>query len=203
MTLLNRIQHLAWSWCTVGFIYGTTRFAPGNQWIIPETTLDKLIPFNPQGIWFYLAFFLYVPLAFLVAPAERVLTLRYAVQISAAISGLVFIFFPTSISYPQTTGDDIHSTALGLLTFIDTRQNCLPSLHAALTFLCLLSLWDWKAKLRTFFFTGIACMIGFSIIQLRRHLSIDVAAGLLVGIFSHKLVTIYKTRFNAMERTYE
>lgn len=191
MTTKDRLIHMLWSWGTVGLIYGTTRFMPGERWLIPETWVETRIPFSASGIWLYLAFFLFVPWAFFTAPENRIYHLRYAIQISAIISGIIFILFPTSLSYPTLPTDSIHATALHILLMVDTTQNCLPSLHAALTLLALTSLWDWKKRWQNLLYLSIAIAIGFSIIQLRRHLFIDVTAGLLVGLLSHLLATQY------------
>ncbi|MET0357259.1 MAG: phosphatase PAP2 family protein [Cellvibrio sp.] len=194
MTMKDRIIHMLWSWGTVGLIYGTTRFMPGERWIIPETWVETQIPFSASGIWLYLAFFLFVPWAFLSAPENRILKLRYAIQISAVISGIVFILFPTSLAYPTVPEEGFNAKALEILLIVDTAQNCLPSLHAALTFLALVSLWNWKNKFLSIFYLTIALLIGFSIIQLRRHLFIDVTAGLLAGLISLVLAKLILTR---------
>ncbi len=187
MSNKDRITHMMWSWFTVSLIYGTTRFMPGQRWVIPETWLETQIPFNASGIWFYLAFFLFVPWAFLNAEAGRVIRLRYAIQISAILSGIVFVVFPTTLHYPPLPMDSIHAKLFGFLLMIDTAQNCLPSLHAAMTLLALFNLWDWQKKLQSILYLAIALLIGFSIIQLRRHLLIDVTAGLLAGVIAQLL----------------
>jgi membrane-associated phospholipid phosphatase len=195
---------MLWSWGTVGFIYGTTRFMPGERWIIPETRLDLAIPFNASGIWMYLAFFLFVPWAFLSSPAARVPALRGAIQLSALISGIIFILFPTSLNYPTLFEPSIHASALELLLAIDTAQNCLPSLHAALTSIALASLWQPGHYGRNFCYLAIAIAIGFSIIQLRRHLLIDVTAGIIVGLVSHGLATRFiRTTISKGARNHE
>jgi membrane-associated phospholipid phosphatase len=132
-----------------------------------------------------------VPLAFLFAKENRIVTLRYAIQISAMISGIIFIMFPTSLSYPPLVAEGINAKALKMLLLVDTEQNCLPSLHAALTLLALISLWDWQKKITSLIYLVIAILIGFSIIQLRRHLFIDVAAGILVGLIAQGLAKIF------------
>lgn len=195
MSNRERIRHLLWSWLSVGFIYGTTRYMPGEHWIIPELWLDRQIPFNSAGVWLYLAFFIFVPWAFFKAEAARIYPLRYAIQISALISGIIFILFPSSLSYPTVMTEDIHTSAFKFLLAIDTTQNCLPSLHAALIFLGLLALWDWQKKWQSALYLLVTLAMAFSIIQLRRHLTLDVSAGVVVGIIAYfaakKLIAQY------------
>lgn len=189
-----RLQQLAISWTTVGIIYGATRFTPGKPSLLSESWLDRQIPFNPAGVWLYLAFFLFVPWAFLSAETTKLLRLRYAIQLSAIISGLTFVLYPTTLTYPPIASNSIHAMATQWLLAIDTPQNCLPSLHGALMVSCLIALWNWQKKLHSIIYLSISLAIVFSIIQLRRHLTIDVSAGILVGIASYYFAAL-KTTF--------
>jgi hypothetical protein len=71
LIIKQRFQPMLISWCLVGLIYGSTRFIPGDHWVIPEFWLDKQIPFSTTAIWLYLSFFLVVPFAFWRAPLVR------------------------------------------------------------------------------------------------------------------------------------
>ena len=188
-TIKQRITSMLISWCVVGIIYGSTRFVPGEHWVIPELWLDRQIPFSTQGIWLYLSFFVVVPFAFLCAPLAKIKSMMIAVVISAFISGLVFVIFPTTLVYPEFNQQTFADQVFYWLLWIDTAQNCLPSLHAALTVICLLGLWDKQKILLSFLYLMIALAIGFSIIQLRRHLSLDVGAGALLGIVSYLIAS--------------
>lgn len=188
-TIKQRIISMLISWCVVGIIYGSTRFVPGEHWVIPELWLDQQIAFSTQGIWLYLSFFLVVPFAFLYAPLEKIKSMMIAILISAFISGLVFVIFPTTLAYPEFNQHTFADQVFYWLLWIDTAQNCLPSLHAALTVICLLGLWDKQKILFSFLYLMITLAIGFSIIQLRRHLSLDVGAGALLGIVSYLIAS--------------
>jgi membrane-associated phospholipid phosphatase len=181
----QRIISMLIGWCAVGIIYGSTRFIPGKHWVIPELWLDQQISFSTQGIWLYLSFFVVVPFAFLRAPLAKIKPMMIAILISALISGLVFVIFPTTLVYPEFIQQTFTDQLLYWLLWIDTAQNCLPSLHAALTVICLLALWNNQKLFLSLVYLSISVAIGFSIIQLRRHLSLDVGAGILVGILSY------------------
>jgi membrane-associated phospholipid phosphatase len=181
----QRIISMLIGWCAVGLIYGSTRFVPGEHWVIPELWLDQQIPFSTQGIWLYLSFFVVVPFAFLRAPLAKIKPMMIAILISAVISGLVFVIFPTTLVYPEFSQHTFADQLFYWLLWIDTAQNCLPSLHAALTVICLLALWNNQKIFLSLVYLIISLAIGFSIIQLRRHLSLDVGAGILVGIISY------------------
>jgi len=199
MQFKKRLWFMLVGWSGVGLVYGSTGFISGEKWIIPELWLDQQIPFNVQGIWLYLSFFLVVPFTFLYAPVSRIKPAMMAVLCSAFISGVFFVLLPTTIVYPQVTGDSVSHWVFYALLWIDTEQNCLPSLHASITVICLLALWSNQKRFLSLIYLIISLAIGFSIIQLRRHLSIDVGAGILVGILSY-VVAIKFARANLQQR---
>jgi membrane-associated phospholipid phosphatase len=198
MEFKQRIMSMLIGWCAVGIIYGSTRFIPGKHWVIPELWLDQQIPFSTQGIWLYLSFFVVVHFTFLSAPLANFIPLMNAILASAVISGLVFVIFPTTLVYPEVNQQTFADQLFYWLLWIDTTQNCLPSLHAALTVVCLLALWNNQKIFLSLIYLVISLAIGFSIIQLRRHLSLDVAAGILVGILSY--IVASRLHQNSMSR---
>lgn len=188
--LQDRLRELALGWCSVGLVYEVTRRLQGPGTPLPETALDRLIPYDPAGIWWYLAFFVYIPWAYLAADPARVPWLRRSMQLCAVVCGVVYVLWPTTVPTPALppAGSGVDEgpgmTLLRLLQTVDTPQNCLPSLHAALTLLCgwaLIDLRDAGHRLRSLAAVVIGLAIGVSIVQLRRHVSLDLGAGLVVG----------------------
>jgi membrane-associated phospholipid phosphatase len=182
VTLLSRFGQMLAGWGAVGVVYTAAGLLQGTGVVLPETALDHMIPFNPAGIWLYLSFFLLVPYAYFTVDAARLPWLRRAMQLCALVCGLVFFLWPTTLHYPASAGDGISGAALRLLLVADSSQNCLPSLHAALTLLCAWALFDGRAARRSWLVTLWGVGICFAIIQLRRHTSIDLAAGLAVAM---------------------
>jgi len=177
-----RFWQMLAGWGAVGAAYTIAGLFQGSGVVLPETALDRMIPFNPVGIWLYLSFFLLVPYAYFTVDAARLQWLRRAMQLCAVLCGLVFLLWPTTLQYPAPAGAGISGTALRLLLAVDSSQNCLPSLHAALTLLCAWALLDTGKALRSWLVALWGVGICFAIIQLRRHTSLDLAAGLAAGI---------------------
>jgi len=189
-----RMMLMLFGWTSVAIIYGTTQFVGGSKWVIPELWLDQQIPFNVQGVWLYLSFFLVIPFAFWKAPFDRVKPMMLAISLSAIISGVFFILFPSTLNYPPVPDGGFSAQVFHLLLWIDTPQNCFPSLHAALTIICLLGLWEIKKLIQNLLVLTATLAILFSIIQLRRHLTLDLTAGILVGSLSYAIALIRKSR---------
>ncbi|MCZ9165655.1 phosphatase PAP2 family protein [Escherichia albertii] len=64
---------------------------------------------------------------------------------------------------------------------IDSSQNCFPSLHAALTLLAVWAIAKKDNRWLTLMSVVWAIAIAFSILQLRRHLFIDLVGGALLA----------------------
>lgn len=180
--LFIRVRHMILGWGAVGLVYALTSAFQGHGITLVETVLDRMIAFNPAGIWIYLSFFILIPYTFITAQPHKLLWLRSSMQTCAVVCGLIFFIYPTTLLYPTITGDGISQSVLRFLASSDSSQNCLPSLHGALTLLCAWALLDTKRKLRSGLVVLWSVCMFVSIIQLRRHVSIDLAAGMVVGL---------------------
>lgn len=180
--VLARLKEMLLGWGCIGLVYDTSNRWQGIGQVLQPGPIDRLIPFDPAGVWLYLSFFLLIPIAYFRCPEHRLPWLRNAFQISALTAGVVFLAWPTTLSYPVDSGSTLSSSLLATLTQVDSMQNCFPSLHMALTVLAVWALHDERrpAKNALFWLWGLG--IAFSIIQLRRHLFIDLAAGTALGL---------------------
>ncbi|KAB8059843.1 inositol phosphorylceramide synthase [Janthinobacterium sp. FT14W] len=183
MTVRSRLLHLLAGWGSVGLVYFSSDLLQGQGALLPETAIDRAIAYNDGAIWLYLSFFILIPYAYLAADAARVRWLARAMALSALACGAVFLLYPTTLAYPPVGEGSAWSTqALRMLQAADSTQNCLPSLHGALTLLCVWALCDRRHLLRSALAALLGISICYAIIALRRHVSIDLAAGLAVGV---------------------
>ena len=190
MPIKNRLTKLCIGWLTAGIIYALSGFITQTVWIVPETYIDTLIPFDPAGIWLYLAFYIYIPYVFIVADAKRVNPMCLAFVFSAVISGMVFMIIPSSMVYPKIQSDGYSTQILNFVMQTDTPQNCLPSLHGSLLTICTMAVWDERKRIRSVACLLMTLLMFYAIIQVRRHLFIDLAAGIGTGIFAY-LIAYY------------
>lgn len=182
--LLLRLKALLFGWGTVGVVYQLSAQFQGQGTVLPTSLVDEWIPFSASAIWLYLSFFIIVPLSYLSCPMSRLAGLRRATQLTALIAGAVYLIFPTTMVYPQVVGDDFSTRVLQLLLLIDSPQNCLPSLHIALTVLAVWAMSDGQQKVKTGFYLLWGAAIAFSILQLRRHLFIDLVTGAILAVIA-------------------
>jgi len=191
-----RLWQMLLGWGLVGGVYTLTDRLQSTGTVLPPSAIDRGIPFSPTAIWLYLSFFIIVPLGYLLAPIERVKWLRAAMQLAAVGAGAIYLLWPTTLVYPQDKGDGLSSQLLAALTQVDSLQNCLPSLHMALTVLAVWALSDKQRKVRTALLLVWALAIAFSILQLRRHLLVDLVSGALLAFIAGWVVQ----RINSVRR---
>jgi len=184
---IERFYAMLLGWGSVALVYLCTGWLSVEPAIIPEIWLDRQLTFSASAIWLYLSFFVLIPYTYFSALPKHLPLLRSAMQISAIISGLFFIFLPSSLVYPEITQQGFSASALRLLTAVDSANNCFPSLHASLTAICMICIVQERRLLRSVFVVILGVSILVSIIMLRRHLTIDVGAGVVLGIIAYAL----------------
>lgn len=182
-------------WGTVGIVYQFTGDFHTEANLLTPSWIDNAIPYSVQGIWFYLSFFLFIPLGYRLCPRQSVLKLMVAMQLCALFSGSVYLLYPTTMNYPINGGLDSASYLLSQLIAVDSPHNLLPSLHVSLTALALYALWSQQYKLRNGLFLLWAIMICFSVLQLRRHLFIDLISGIIVAGLSWYLSQLLMAQY--------
>ncbi|MBD81108.1 MAG: hypothetical protein CL840_19475 [Crocinitomicaceae bacterium] len=185
MSFNRRLILLLAGWIPTGAIYYVTSYVSEPVWIVPETRIDGLIPFNYIGIWLYLLFYLFVPYAFFVSDKSTLRPMSYAFLLSASISGVVFVFFPSSMIYPEIQLDSFSAEVLNFVALNDTRNNCFPSLHGSLITICTLGLIHRGSNLRSIIILSITLLMFYAIIQTRRHVFLDLGAGITIGVISY------------------
>ena len=198
MTFFKRLLYLLAGWGSVGLVYFSSDLLQGPGVVLPETVIDRAIAYSDAAIWLYLSFFILIPYTYLVVSPARVRWLARAMAVSALLCGVVFLLYPTTLAYPPV-GDGMgwSTQLLRMLQTMDSTQNCLPSLHGALTLLCVWALCDPAFPVRSVLAVVLGLGICYAIIALRRHVSIDLAAGLLVGLAGGALA---KMRVSSADR---
>lgn len=198
MTFFKRLLYLLAGWGSVGLVYFSSDLLQGQGVILPETVIDRAIAYSDAAIWLYLSFFILIPYTYLVVSPARVRWLARAMAVSALVCGVVFLLYPTTLAYPPV-GDGMgwSTQVLRMLQTMDSTQNCLPSLHGALTLLCAWALFERDRPIRSALAVLLTLGICYAIIALRRHVSIDLGAGLLVGMAGGALA---KMRVSSADR---
>jgi len=179
----KRLWCLLTGWGSVGVVYNLTDTLQRPGTVLSPSWIDLMIPFSPAAIWLYLSFFLVIPLAYFTCPPARLRWLRNAMVVTALCSGAVYLLWPTTMLYPTFVADSsLSAKMLAHLIRVDSAQNCLPSLHMALTALAVWAMSRRAHPLRSGLYVLWYLAIGFSILQLRRHLFVDLLSGTALAL---------------------
>lgn len=169
--------------------YGSVGFLPWlKPYLIEETSIDKWIGFHPYSIYLYLSFFFLIWYSFIKVCEKSVKELSILIPISALMAALFYLEFSTKIvSLNQEVSinksDTLTLFIYHLINKNDTHMNCLPSLHGAITVICIYYILREKDKLwvKVFYIMwGLA--ICWSAIAIRQHLSLDIVVGMIYGV---------------------
>ncbi|ELY2795020.1 phosphatase PAP2 family protein [Cronobacter dublinensis] len=182
-----RLKALLLGWGSVGVVYSTTDMLQRAGYKLPPLWVDTLLDFSPSAIWLYLSFFILIPLGYWLTPLSQVKCLMRATQLAALFAGVIYLAWPSTMDYPTVSGEGVSVDLLRLLLAVDSSQNCFPSLHMALT---LLMVWGISRRGQWQYTLGAAiwgAAIAVSILQLRRHLFIDLVGGTALALLAGAL----------------
>ena len=153
--------------------------------VMPVIWLDRLISFEPLALPAYLSLWLYVALlpAFFATRPELY---RYGLAMTLmCVFGLsIFYFWPTAAPAPDI--DWTQYPEMDFLKSIDASGNALPSLHVATAvfsgvwFHHLLRRFGGPLWILMLNWTWCIAII-YSTLAVRQHVTVDVAAGLVLG----------------------
>jgi membrane-associated phospholipid phosphatase len=164
------------------FYFSSGAFS-GAAHLVPQTFIDEAISYQSLAIWPYLSFFGLILFAFLRAPAHKLNALIAAIVCSSMIGASIFYLYPTTIVYPAVSEHGL----LSALRLLDTPKNCLPSLHGAITYICVVSLFNKNAWNIFLLFWGL--LICWSAIAVKQHAFIDIVAGIVLGAIMMGIVS--------------
>lgn len=154
--------------------------------VMPLTAVDQWVGFNAMALPFYLSLWIYtsLPPALIVRRPDLE---RYGWSIGAVcVAGLLFFYFyPTVV--PPAAVDWSAYPAFGFLKKIDTAGNACPSLHVASAVFSGLWLHRQLREMRAgagVLAVNAAWCIGilYSTLATKQHVSLDLLAGLLLGV---------------------
>ena len=158
--------------------------------IIPVTALDRLVPFEPFALPFYLSLWFYVSLPPVLMDSRSEIA-RYGLWIGAmCLTGLsIFYFWPSAI--PRTDIDWSVHPGIAFLKSIDAAGNACPSMHVATAVFSAFWLDRGLLRLRPAgplrILSALWCAaIVFSTLATKQHMALDVLAGVALAlVFYH------------------
>jgi hypothetical protein len=177
---------------------------------MPETWLDRLVPFQPGATWLYVSWYMMLAVSpLLLATRDHLRRYAAGIVVMGVVANLVFLLSPTGVPRPVVDGsaDAIYR----LVTSFDKPVNACPSLHAALAVFT--TLWfarlcyaeprlplrrpsAWAAAMWVW-----TLAIFYGTVATRQHVVLDLLAGTLLGMGCFVLSTSRVCSFSRHPRT--
>jgi membrane-associated phospholipid phosphatase len=152
---------------------------------VPETFLDRVIPFQPEWTLVYLSEYLLTFFApWLITRKDELRRYSVGMLLMSALCFCVFLLAPSASPRPHVVSE---MAAYRFVLFADGPLNAFPSLHAAFLAYTLPMIKGW---VRRSVFVAIvlwAAGILYATIATRQHFALDLLAGVGVGYASHRI----------------
>jgi membrane-associated phospholipid phosphatase len=153
--------------------------------LIPLTSLDRFIGFQPWSFFPYVSLWFYISLVPMLLHARRDIELYLSSVVLLAAMGFgIFLFWPTAVPAPDI--DWARYPYVAFLKSVDATGNACPSLHVA--YAALTALWldrllrGLQAPRYMHFLSWVWCLvIAYSTLAIKQHVALDLAAGALLG----------------------
>lgn len=188
-----------------GLFYGSVGFLPWlHPFLIKENEIDRIIGFHPYSIYLYLSFFFLIWHAIIQVKEDKAIELSILIPVSAFFAAIFYLIFPTTITGVNQILDTDLITKLcyKLINGNDTHMNCLPSLHGAITVICVYYLINQNNnKLNQLMYIIWGLAICWSAIAIRQHLSLDIITGMFYGVMILLLKDVIITSVNKIKAT--
>lgn len=154
--------------------------------IMPLTSLDRLIGFQPWSLIPYATLWLYISLVPALLHLRREMAPYLgAVTLLSLIGFAIFYLWPTAV--PRTGIDWTRHPSIEFLKTVDTSGNACPSLHVA--FAVLTALWlhrlltQMGAPLLLRLLNICWCaVIAWSTLATKQHVAVDLESGVVLGL---------------------
>lgn len=169
------------------------------------TALDDAIPFLPIFIWIYVLAYLQWFIGYVaIARSNETLCKKYfgGELIAKAITILIFLVLPTSMSQPNPTGSGLTYEIVRWMYGIDNPTNLFPSIHCLESWMVARGLAETNApkyaKTAMWLFSVLVFM---SVVFVKQHLALDIIGGIAVaeiGLFLAKKLN-FRRLYDAIE----
>jgi membrane-associated phospholipid phosphatase len=182
----RRLLWLAIILIAIALYFPINRFMQGGvQLSLP---IDQSIPLYPPSIVPYLigaALIMVFPiLAAIYAKPKEFEPYTLSILIATVISYLAYLIFPTFVSRPEITSNDVFSRIIDMLYQADRSYNAAPSGHTFYTLISCFYISCWQPKWRIIWWI-IAALIILSTLFTRQHYILDLVCGFALAVLAY------------------
>ncbi len=159
----------------------------GVAFTYPRTFLDDYIPFVPELVWPYWAYFGFLGISVWLPRNRRELG-RLATGLTLIhVAGYVFfILYPTAFERIDIACETLSCGMVGAMYMLDPGYAVFPSLHVAASVYVAICCFVFRHRYR-WFILAFALSIIAATVLIKQHYVVDIPAGVFLGIAGTKL----------------
>ncbi|MGC1460446.1 MAG: phosphatase PAP2 family protein [Steroidobacteraceae bacterium] len=154
--------------------------------LMPSTTLDAIIPFQPAALLAYVTLWIYIGIGPGVQRSAREFAAYGAWLCGLCVSGLaIFYFWPTRVPTFVTAANGF--PGFSTLHRVDETGNACPSMHVAVAIFTVVRIDEAMRSMRMPLSLRLAnalwfALIVYSTLAIKQHVVLDVVAGAILGL---------------------
>ncbi|EEF61879.1 phosphatase PAP2 family protein [Pedosphaera parvula] len=198
--------HLRFAWLLSGItllwfviVYGGSDALTAHRTLRIRVHLDAelAIPFVPEMVVIYMSIYLlFLAVPFILRRCEEILALAMTLNLVVLVGGIGFLLFPAELAYAVPKNIGYLPGMFRLADALNLTYNLMPSLHVALSVVCIgafalriagigkVLLWSW------------AIAIAASTLLTHQHHLLDVLTGFGLGVAGLRLVYLKRANFS-------
>ena len=154
--------------------------------LMPSTTLDAIIPFQPAALLAYLTLWIYIGIGPGLQRSVREFAVYGAWLCGLCVSGLaIFYLWPTRV--PAIVAVTSGFPGFSTLRRVDETGNACPSMHVAVAIFTVIRVDEIMRSMRIPLTLRLAnaawfALIVYSTLAIKQHVVLDVVAGAILGL---------------------
>ncbi len=150
------------------------------------TKLDNQVPFAKEWVVIYLGCYIFWIINYILITREgkeKWFRFTFADILSRLICGIFFVIMPTTNIRPVVVGNDMFSSMMRFVYYMDQPSNLFPSIHCLVSWFCFVGIRNSKKvplwyKVFSCIFAILVCL---STQFTKQHYFIDIIGGILIA----------------------
>jgi membrane-associated phospholipid phosphatase len=180
-------------------VYGGADWVTGyrdRHWV--HLPMELQIPFVPAMVLGYLSIYgLFAMAPFILRTRRELRALAATLAAAIVVGGICFLLFPAETAFPEPTDLGVWRGLYATADKINLRYNLVPSLHVALSLVCVDIFARRSGRLGAILFWSWGLAIGASTLLLHQHHLLDVGTGVVLALGGNRTVYARLTQTDA------
>jgi membrane-associated phospholipid phosphatase len=180
-------------------VYGGADWVTGyrdRHWV--HLPFELKIPFVPAMVLGYMSMYgLFAMAPFILRTRRELRALAATLAAAIVLGGICFLLYPAELAFSEPTDLGVWRGLFTIADQINLRYNLVPSLHVALSLVCVDIFARRSGQLGAIVFWSWGLAISASTLLLHQHHLVDVATGVILALGVNRTVYVRLTAESA------